>query len=108
MLAGGKHGALDYFLPSLSLLPIIYSEQKRGSSGKCVGGLKKIFQKSPMHEIGNPLFSNPVKESMFRIRVRPMLIGRQEGALPLFDNSITLIWQGTGCRENWDWVLNSR
>ncbi len=30
-----------------------------------------------MHEIGNPVFSNPVKESMLRIRVRPMLMGLQ-------------------------------
>jgi hypothetical protein len=35
--------------------------KKRGSSGKWIGGCKKIYEIPPMHEIGNPLFSNPVK-----------------------------------------------
>jgi hypothetical protein len=66
-----------------------------------------------MRQIGNPLFSNPVKANRLRISVRPMLIGlhvvqRQVGAFPLFDNQITLVWQGAGCPENWDWALNSR
>jgi hypothetical protein len=30
-----------------------------------------------MRQISNPLFSNPVKESMLRIRVSPMLMGLQ-------------------------------
>ncbi len=41
-----------------------------------------------MRQIGNPLFSNPVKDSRLRVSVRPKLMGRHVGALPLFDNYI--------------------
>jgi hypothetical protein len=74
--------------------------------------LKKLFF-LPMRQIDNPLFSNPAKENMLRVSIRQMLMGlqvvqRQVDVFPLFDNSIAIIWHGTGSRGNWNWALNSR
>jgi hypothetical protein len=60
------------------------------------------IQNTPMRQIGNPVFSNPVKENILTVSVRPMLMGlqlckRHVWAFPLFDKSITLVWHGSWC-----------
>jgi hypothetical protein len=57
---------------------VVYRPKKNGHPANSYVAVKK-FKNTPMHQIGDPLFSNPVKENILRVRVRPMLMGRQIG-----------------------------